>query len=732
MTQPITPAGIPSAEQSGAPAAGLNLAPAGIPPAERVGAAAVGLSLLLPAGIPSAERVGAPTAVQNLAPAGIPSAEWFGPPVAALLVPAGIPPAEMFGAPAVCLTLLLPAGIGSAEMFGRPTVVALPIPPPAPPLSPNPAGSPPFNIAKRYPSNPLTPVGGCHMMAMDQPIMAYRSYDDAIVFNMMGPLSIWDPTTPESIRLKSLKGLIPPWKNIRQKGATQDGSTFITSLYDECQADLEVIAKGRNPRYTRQLIRDWYASWDAKLPGTLSWFTPELGYWWAKMRWAKPPLEPFLGGNFTRQKMTVHAECDDAFWRSYDSTAVFAFSYRSATDNFQYTTTGSGASTDLGPNWNVAYNASGLGYLHANGKSVTSTIQNGRVAVAQRVGYISATDEQIVTVTIGPIDPWPAATNTYIDIWARMSNTGTPGQNGVRCRLGYLPGTPGSFKHPATAPTAFVELSYWVNGAKTVLANQNVTVPWKPGDQISLAVGGFSGQLYSYFVQRGTNPKLGSTNVTWATLLTVVHPNPDGSLVGANYRGAGFGMEADGSQIPANLAGWTAGDSTAAEESGYLTLYNAGDQVAWPYFILVGPGIFGIGDGPQATQAVTYGPLLDNQMVLILTDPRKYAVTNLTAMPSPGTPVSSQLLTQLEAAQQVYQSFIAGQQGPVAPTLSPFGVPFPQGNPYALLSGRFSVPLAAKAPGSPIQPQQIAIAVESGSPSTAILAGVTPLRRYPD
>lgn len=581
----------------------------------------------------------------------------------------------------------------------------------------------PLNITQRYPTNPLTPVGACHMMAGDLPDVRYRSYDDQIVFNLMGPLSIWDPSCPESIRLQGIKGLIPPWKNIRQKGATQDGSTYITSLYDELEVDLTVMARGRDAKHTRKVIRDWVNSWDAKQPGTLSWFTPDLGYWWAKTRFAKAPLDQLLGGNFTRQKFTWTAECDDAFWRSYDSTDVFAFSYLSAVETFDYNSFGT---SNLGSNWTVANNAVGTGFIYANGTYATSTLAHGACDVAQRTSYESASDEQIVTFTIGPVDPWPAATNTYLDLWARMSNTGTPGQNGVRLRIGYHPAA-----NSKSAPAAFVELSYWVAGVKTVLKEKDVTVPWKPTDQISLAVGGFNGQTYSYFVQRGTNSKSGSTNVTWANLLTVVHESADGSLVGSNYRGAGFGMEADGTQIPPSVIGWTAGDSTAAEESGYLTLYNVGDQVAYPYYILVGPGLFGIGDGPNATQAVTYGPLLENQMVVIQTDPRKYGVTDLTSSPPLGTPATSSFLTSLAAAQAVYQSFLTGGNGVAAPLLSVFGTPFPQGNPYALLDGRFSQPLPAKLPGSPAAPQQLAVAVESGGPSTAILAGCTPLRRYP-
>jgi hypothetical protein len=576
-------------------------------------------------------------------------------------------------------------------------------------------------IKIRYPAGPITPVGAVHLLKGDQPMVAYRSFDDQVVFNLMGPLAYRNNTIPESIRLLDLKGLIPPWSNITQKAATQDGATYVTSLYDPMEVDLTVLARGRRGAPTRKLIRHWIDSWDAKRAGTLSWRTPELGYWWANLQWAKAPFANFMGGNFTRQRFDWKAIAYDAFWRSYPTTDVFAFSYLSATDEFDYDTL---AEQDLGDDWEIEYSGTGSGYLFADGIAANGTLGNGRWAVAQRDDYVSATDTQIITVTIGPVDPWPAATDAYLDIWARMENNGTPGQNGVRLRLGYQPPP-----NVCSTATSFLRLSYFVGGVETLIRQTNVDVPWKPTDQISFAVGGFNGALKSYYVQRGTNPNASTTNVTWATVMTVVNTT-DGSLSGAGYRGAGFGMQADGIITPPSVACWTAGDSTAAQEGGYVTLRNCGDQPMWPFFILVGPGEFAIGDGPNATQAVVYGPLEQNQMVFIQTDPRRYAVTDMTSMPPPGVPATSQRIKALEAAFAAYQSFLSNSNTP-SPALSVFGTPFPQGNPYALMQGRFSRPIPAKLPGSPAPEAQIAVAVESGSPTTAILAGGVPLRRFP-
>ena len=53
-------------------------------------------------------------------------------------------------------------------------------------------------ITQRWPTNPITPHGAYHLLAGTQPMFAYRSYDDSVVFNLMGPLAHVDPTQPES------------------------------------------------------------------------------------------------------------------------------------------------------------------------------------------------------------------------------------------------------------------------------------------------------------------------------------------------------------------------------------------------------------------------------------------------------------------------------------------------------------------------------------------------------
>jgi hypothetical protein len=105
----------------------------------------------------------------------------------------------------------------------------------------------------------------------------------------MGGLAIPNTLEPESARVMDITGLVPPWRTIDQKGATQDGTTFVDALYDPIEVNLDVVCKGRNPAYTRRVVGDLLASLDAKQESELSFTTHQLGRWWAKLRWSRTP-----------------------------------------------------------------------------------------------------------------------------------------------------------------------------------------------------------------------------------------------------------------------------------------------------------------------------------------------------------------------------------------------------------------------------------------------------------
>lgn len=174
-----------------------------------------------------------------------------------------------------------------------------------------------------YPRNPVTPHGAYYLRTGRLPEMRYLSADETSVFALMGGAAIPDRITPESIRLRELKGLVPPWKAIAQKGATQDGSSFVTALYDPLEIDLTVEAVARDPFHLRTLLNDWIAAWDAIQPGELSFFTPSLGRWWSDVRWGKNPVDKILNTDGKIQTFSWSAIGYDAFWRSYPDVATF-------------------------------------------------------------------------------------------------------------------------------------------------------------------------------------------------------------------------------------------------------------------------------------------------------------------------------------------------------------------------------------------------------------------------
>jgi hypothetical protein len=575
----------------------------------------------------------------------------------------------------------------------------------------------------RYPAGPITPVGACHALDWNKPQMAYLSPDGSVVFHLLGPLSYFDNTAPEAIRvLPGMKGLVPPWKNVTQKGATQDGVTYVTSLYDPLEVEIPVLATGRDPAHTRRVIRAWIDSWDAKTPGELSWFTPQSGYWWANVRWAKNPGDPLQGGNFARQKFTWTGVAYDAFWRSYDSTDQFAFGFDTASDSFT-----TNYSSGLGSAWTLAYtNANGFIYTTNNSAvwSPSSTVTANTV-VAQRTGYTSAGDNQVVTIDTGALPAWPWSFAGYDDIWVRMANTGTPGANGVRVRVG----------------TNGLTLSSFNSGVETVLYTTTT------------ASGAFSSpftwiwpqaaETYTVIAGTANSPREFIVTRNGATIFDTVETGTT-SRYGATFRGAGFGMAVGvdttlfggtGQGLPAAVNDWAAGDNVATAtgpqlgSTGFITLANCGDQPMWPRYTCFGPGTFSVANGPANTDTVTFGPLLAGQVAQIQTDPRVRGVVDLTATAPQAPPTAQQqnLFTQLLSD---FLGFLSNANAP-SPSLSVFGVPAPQGNLYGLLSGRFSNPIPPKSPGGPATPYPVAVGITGGNAQSRILAAGTPLRRFP-
>lgn len=578
-------------------------------------------------------------------------------------------------------------------------------------------------VQVRYPAGPITPAGAYHILHDHLPNMAYRSYDNTAVFNVYGGMAIYDHTTPESVQVTDMKGLVPPWQKISQKGATQDGETFITSLYDPIEVDLTVRIRGRDGSWTRRVQRDWIAAWDAIQPGELSWWSHDLGFWWAKVRWSKNPADKLTGGNQLPQSFVWPAIAYDAFWRSYDCVGSFGYEYAAVSDIFDEDN-----ATGL-TGWTIGYSGAG-GWISETSAAglgldvlgiVLETPQAGGAAewtydpdnavggdgvdaVAINDTFVSETDDQVVTLQLGSMPTWFFNADAFDDIWLRTPEAGTetPGQNGVRLRFGW----------------GLAELSYFIDGVKTILRATPLFVPPLPGEIWKVAT---SGRTFTVYRQNA----LGTT-----TVMTVVEADTS-SQMGEGFRSAGAGMYVTAEAIPGAWLAWTAGDNNAVVQSGYIPMVNMGDQPMFWRATLYGPGTFQLGNGPNATEYVTVGPLAANQTVQVNTDPRKRSIVNITNTPNPST------TTALTVDDLISDLATFNVTALISAVESVFGITPADingtSNVYSLLNGRFSdaAAIPAKPVAGDVTQYEIPVSITGGNADSQIIFAGTPLRRFP-
>jgi len=511
----------------------------------------------------------------------------------------------------------------------------------------------------------------------------------------MGGLAIHDPTTPERVELKKLEGLIPPWKVIDQKGASQDGVSFVDALYDPIEVGMDVEAVGRDPAHLRMVVRDLLASIDVKKEAELSFFTQYLGRWWAPVRWFKTPSDAVGPIASRRQRFTLQLRSDLGFWQSYPHIDQFRFTYENDNETFNFFT----ALGDPLPGWTLVYSGSGSGFLYADGAQALSTFANNRSVVARRDNFIASTDNVVVEIELGTnAQPtWPK--DTYFDVWGRMGNAGTPGSDGVRFRISLNK----------------IRVSSFSGGIEHLMREVPHIIPSRPGEK------------YKFIFGQENEPRTFKMMRANATFLTVKEVGTS-SVIDSAHRKAGFGMATlAGSVRPLAIRNWSVGDNTTVVQEGFVERVNVGDQPMWDRFTCFGPGTFYLGNGPSSTDLVKFGPLLPNQIMQVRTDPRKRGVVDMTAIPP--TP---QEVAMFRKASLDFFSFFSLGNIPTSPAItSIFGIAAPQGNPYSLLNGRFSVPIPPRSPGAPVQPYHVKVKIDNGNSDSQIIAAGTPLRRLP-
>lgn len=573
----------------------------------------------------------------------------------------------------------------------------------------------------RYPAGDLTPHGWWHT-THGTPMMRLRAYDGSIDFYLSGGRAIPDRfAAPESVHIPrdGLKGLIPPWKHIDQKGATQDGVSNIDALYDPIEVSLDAMCRGRDGLYTARVVRDLIAAIDAKQQSELSFLSPDLGYWWAPVRWFQgAPPNPLMGAQNRYQKVSLRLRADDGFWRTYDDTHTFSLGYDSLTEEFDFDD-----ADDLGADWPVYFYEEGVGaagHPYADGAqaawSVSGTVERG--AVIPHATYTSTGDDQVITIELGTIPDVVYPDGAYNDIWGRVAlSAGVWAGDGVRARVGRQD----------------IALSRFNSFSETVMAPpRSLPIMPRTGDKFSLVCGA-GGDPRMFRVLRNGVPILSHKEVG------------TGSALGASYRGAGFGVKAAAGTAQASPA-WvqriTVGDNTTGTQSGFFTRTNIGDQPMYDDYVCFGPfDALRIWDGPNAAADayVEFGPLATGQVALLRTDPRDrnvYDLSTISAVPS------QQQAGIFQTALNALFSFATAAN--IVPILSViqsiFGIfgdpsaPYaPQGNLYRFLSGRFSDASAipAKSPGNPTVAYHVKVEIVGGDADTKVIASGTPKRRYP-
>jgi hypothetical protein len=572
----------------------------------------------------------------------------------------------------------------------------------------------------RIPSGPITPHGAYHILHDKIPQMALRSYDGTIVINMMGGLAIPDKyAAPERVEIVELRGLIPPWQTIDQKGATQDGVSFVDALYDPAEIELVVRVVGRDVEHARETFRHLCAALDVKRNSELSFFTHKTGRWFSKVRWFKAPVDTISRIQSRSQTISLRLRADDAFWQSYPSVDALAFNYTGTVDEFTANTT-----SELGANYTVSYSGTGGGFMRILGGQLIwvddpedPILTGGRTGVFRRDNFTAAADNMVSETTLGTFSEWTFPDAAYNILGARMPASGTPGATGVFAEFGIR----------------FARIYYKVAGVQTLLRETSIRPPPMPGEKWSLVCGyPGTGNERLFKLRRNLG---GSANIE----VLSVKETGAGSQMGSDCRKLGGGMHAGAAiftqATPAAMRYWSGGDNAAITQSKFLQQINMGDQEFWTKFTCVGPGNFKFANGPGSTDMVEFGPLLAGQMVQIRTDPRKRGVVDMTVYPpSPEQQQAHQdSLSDLisfipnmifETITQVFSSVLSlfGIGAPIAP---------PQGNLYSLLRGRFSNPVPAKPAAGPPPIHHVKVEIVNGNADSQIIASGTPLRRYP-
>lgn len=459
----------------------------------------------------------------------------------------------------------------------------------------------------KYP-NYITPRGEYEIFKGRIPELVLTAWDGSVEFYLMGGRSIVDHLNPESAQIKDIKGIVGTWKTIDQKGATQDGVTFVTALGEPIKIEATVEVRGRTPERCRKVYKDLVASLDSKKTGELSFYTQDEGRWWGNVRWLEAPDDAVEKIQVPRQQISLKLRLDEGFWRSYDDVDSFGFTFEDMKDTFDVSYANR---QTLGPNWPQYYDSVGLGYCYAdNGRAIWSDDPNQifftgtkSVVAGPFKDYSAAADDVDVTILFANTPEYTAGSGAANDIWARMGRNmdGTWNGYGIRGRVGW----------------GYTRISYFTNFTEHVLQDVFALIPPSAGELWTLRC---TGRTYSLRRNGTTVRTITETGTT--------------SQIGASYRGVGFGMQAGAAVITEATPGALENiqvDSSVLDP--FTSNYTTGLGANWPlYYIGRGPAFIRahsslaewIDNGDTDTQVVVNGPYKDfatttNNQVITMT-----------------------------------------------------------------------------------------------------------------
>lgn len=568
-----------------------------------------------------------------------------------------------------------------------------------------------------YPANPVTPHGWYHILNGEKPMMRLTAHDGTVELYLMGGHSIPDPyLAPEAVHVLAMKGLIPPWKHIQQKGATEDGVHHIDALLDPVEVQLDLACRGRNAKYTRRVYRHVVDSLDAIRQARLDFFDHEAGYWWADVRWFQgaPPDPVTAMRKAVSQRVSLRLQADTGLWKSFDHADAFTFTYDAMTDTFNVDHR---ATKNLG-NVPQRYTGTGGGYCTANGDQMIwvddpddlTMTTSRRVINGPWPDFDTDTNNQVISQVHASFQEWSLPDSARNILGGRMNRNpdGSWAGDGVFVEYG----------------GGYLRLYYTINFVETTLR----TFP------LSMLIGPLPAEKFTLVCGYEGDPRMFKVLRNGVEILSVKESGT-GSPMGPDHRGIGNGMYAAAAILtqatPAAIRKISAGDNSEVAQVGFLKRINIGDQSMYDDYTLFGPGTFKIYDGPGSDEFVEFGPLLPNQIVFLRTDPRVHTtlVQDLTSVPP-----APQELDLFQEAVDKFLSFAGMNNSAFADQLkSVFGIRAPQGNFYKYLKGRFSknAAIPPKPAGAPAEPYYVKVAIDNGNADSKIIASGTPLRRYP-